>query len=137
MNWFKLATKLIRHKHLIVRAEVESLPTTEEAMEGFVNELADKIGMTVIEGPHAKYVTTEGNRGWTVMAIIETSHISCHTWDEVNPHLVQLDVYSCKNFSPQKVFDHLKQWKPKKVSYKFLDREHGLHQVNKRWFWKS
>ena len=36
-----------------------------------------------------------GNRGVTAFAIIETSHIAMHIWDEPNPALVQLDVYTC------------------------------------------
>ena len=40
----------------------------------------------------------------TSVAIIETSHIALHIWDEVNPGLLQLDVYSCANFNPQDVF---------------------------------
>ena len=39
------------------------------------------------------------------------------------PSLVQFDVYSCKDFEPQRVFDHLDVMELTKIDYKFFDRE--------------
>ena len=80
-------------------------------------------------GPFAKYCPMPGNRGLTVATIIETSHIVMHTWDECNPALIQLDVYTCGPFNPADVLDWLKQYDPIKVEHKYLDREHGLEEV--------
>jgi S-adenosylmethionine/arginine decarboxylase-like enzyme len=67
----------------------------------------------------------------TSVAIIETSHIALHIWDETNPGLMQLDVYSCADFSPKDVFDEVeKMFDTKKIEYKFLDREKELVEVN-------
>lgn len=82
-------------------------------------------------GPYTTYVKEKGNKGMTSVAIIETSHIALHIWDETNPGLMQLDVYSCADFSPQDVFDEVeKMFDTKKIEYKFLDREKELVEVN-------
>ncbi len=40
------------------------------------------------------------NRGITAISVIETSHIAMHVWDEPQPALMQLDIYSCAEFNP-------------------------------------
>ena len=85
--------------------------------------------MKELYGPVASYCKMEGNRGITAFAIIETSHIAMHIWDESNPSLVQLDVYSCSDFDPITVFDHLSIMEPVKKDFKFLDRENEFIQV--------
>ena len=144
MNWYEVANSTvkiaespaIRHKHLIVRAEIESGPKTAEDVVSWFKALAEKIDMEILSGPHVEYVNDVGNKGFTSVAIIKTSHISMHIWDEQSPALVQLDVYSCKNFNPKDVFDHFKQFDPTVISYKFLDREHGMHEINLGWNFK-
>ena len=87
--------------------------------------------MNLLAGPYTTYVKEKGNKGMTSVAIIETSHIALHIWDETNPGLMQLDVYSCADFSPQDVFDEVeKMFDTKKIEYKFLDREKELVEVN-------
>src|SRR5210317_1444217 len=83
------------HKHLIVRAEVLSPPSDEKLVSEQVRSLIESIGMKILMGPYAKYVNMEGNRGLTVATIIETSHVVMHTWDETDPAVIQLDVYTC------------------------------------------
>jgi S-adenosylmethionine/arginine decarboxylase-like enzyme len=75
------------HKHLIIRAEVGRPITDEQVAIEWMNKLVDKIGMKVMMGPFAKYLNVEGNRGLTAVAIIETSHIALHIWDEDNPDM--------------------------------------------------
>jgi S-adenosylmethionine/arginine decarboxylase-like enzyme len=41
--------------------------------------------MKVMMGPYVKYSHMVGNRGITGAAIIETSHIVMHVWDELTP----------------------------------------------------
>lgn len=120
---------MLVHKHLIVRAEVAQPPMAPGFVEEWLAELVDRIGMKVLSGPHAEYVAVPGNRGVTGVVIIETSHIAIHVWDEFEPSLVQLDVYTCGPFDPGIVFDHFEQFEPVKVEYKYLDREHGLMEV--------
>ena len=83
-------------------------------------------------GPYAKYVDMPGNRGLTVASIIETSHIVMHTWDECDPAMIQLDVYTCGPFDPNVVFTWLEQYKPTKIDYKYIDREFDLHEISLR-----
>ena len=85
--------------------------------------------MKAMYGPTATYCKMEGNRGVTAFAIIETSHVALHIWDEVDPGLVQLDVYSCSDFEPKKVLDILQELKPTKVEHKYLDREKGFKEL--------
>jgi len=75
-------------------------------------------------------VRAEGNRGITGAAIIETSHIVMHIWDEVHPALMQFDVYSCGEFDPQIICQKIdNDFTVHKIEYKFLDREHDLKEI--------
>ena len=85
--------------------------------------------MKILVGPEARYVNVKGNRGLTCFAIIETSHVVMHTWDECDPAMIQLDVYSCGGLDTGVVFGFLKQFDPIKIDYKYLDRETGLHEA--------
>lgn len=118
------------HKHLIVRAEVNNPPVDESWAVEWINILIYNIGMKVLMGPYARYLDVEGNRGLTVAAIIETSHVVMHVWDEDKPGLLQLDVYTCGPLDTQIIFESLKDFDPTKIEYKYLDREHGLVEVD-------
>lgn len=117
------------HKHLIVRAEVNLPPKDETHAKEFLRELIAGIRMRILFGPEARYVDVVGNRGLTCFAIIETSHVVMHTWDECEPAMIQLDVYTCGELNTDVVFDFLKQFDPVKIDYKYLDRETGLREI--------
>ena len=121
--------KILEHKHIIIRAEVSEPITKRNKAIRFLNRIIKAIGMKAMYGPTATYCKMSGNRGVTAFAIIETSHIALHIWDEVNPGLVQLDVYSCSDFDPEKVLDILQELKPTKVEHKYLDREKGFKEL--------
>jgi len=114
------------HKHLIIRAEVNRPITSEKGLKKWLRNLVKKIDMKVIKGPFAAYVSKEGNRGITGMVMIETSHIAIHVWDEINPALVQCDVYSCAEFSSNEVLLELTEMEPIKIEYMLLDRAEEL-----------
>ena len=119
--------KPLVHKHVIIRAEVLNPPTDETTASNQIQTLIDRIGMKVLMGPFAKYVEMKGNRGLTVATIIETSHIVLHSWDETDPALIQLDVYTCGEFDPRTVFEWVEEYyNPVKMEYKYLDREYAL-----------
>jgi S-adenosylmethionine/arginine decarboxylase-like enzyme len=125
----------VEHKHLLVRAEVDNCPMKDEL--GYVltwmNDLISKIDMKLMYGPNISYVDQVGNRGITCMALIETSHIVLHIWDESNPGLFQLDVYSCKSFDLNIVVESLrKSFSVRKIQYKFLDRKSDLVLVEEK-----
>ena len=117
------------HKHLIVRAETENTPTDPSWCHSWLRGLVEKIGMQICQGPITAYVDVVGNKGLTGVVIIETSHIALHCWDETDPGLMQLDVYTCGDFDPNVIFDEMKQFLPTKLEYKYLDREHELVEV--------
>ena len=121
--------KPLVHKHLIVRAEVRLPPKDETRAKEFLRELIEGINMKILFGPEARYVDIVGNRGLTCFAIIETSHVVMHTWDECDPAMIQLDVYTCGELNTDVVFDFLKQFNPIKIDYKYLDRETDLHEI--------
>ncbi len=121
-----------QHKHLIVRADIGWCPQEEDLnkISDWIRGLIKKIDMKLLAGPYTTYVSEKGNKGMTSVAIIETSHIALHIWDEVSPGLMQLDVYSCANFNPPDVFDKINAlFQTIKMEYKFLDREKELVEV--------
>lgn len=118
--------KVLEHKHLIVRAELNNQPYDVTDIKDWMGYLVNKIGMNILMGPYAVYSDMEGNAGLTAVTIIETSHIALHVWDEVKPALMQLDVYTCSTLDINDVFDAIKQWDPTKIEYKYIDREHDL-----------
>ena len=121
--------KPLVHKHLIVRAEVTNPPKDETLAKQFLRELIEGINMKILFGPEAKYVDVPGNRGLTCFAIIETSHVVMHTWDECDPAIIQLDVYTCGALDTDVVFDSLRRFGVTKMDYKFLDRETDLKEI--------
>ena len=121
--------KPLVHKHLIVRAEVTNPPKDETLAKEFLKELIEGINMKILFGPEARYVDIPGNRGLTCFAIIETSHIVMHTWDECDPAMIQLDVYTCGALDTDVVFDFLRRFGVIKMDYKFLDRETDLKEI--------
>jgi S-adenosylmethionine/arginine decarboxylase-like enzyme len=104
----------------------------EEFLRRWLSEFIEQIGMKVMMGPYVKYSNMVGNRGITGAAIIETSHIVMHIWDEVHPALMQFDVYSCGEFDPETICKKIdKDFTTHKIEYKFLDREHDLKELSK------
>ena len=124
--------KLLEHKHIIIRAEVLDPPRAEEPTSELVRNLINEIGMKIMMGPFAQRSEMVGNAGLTVATIIETSHVVLHTWDEVDPALMQLDVYTCSHLDPTIVFNWLEQFKPIKIDHKYIDREFKLDIKRKK-----
>ena len=112
----------LKHKHLLIRAEVQNPPKNEEETISWMRKLIKTIDMNILAGPYSSQVSKKGNKGLSGVAIIDTSHISIHTWDEQQPALIQLDVYSCKEFKKADVIDCLEEFKPITVEYKYFDR---------------
>jgi len=122
---------LLVHKHLIVRAEAVNPPMEVNHLTDWLHNFIDFINMKVLMGPYVVYHDVPGNRGITGAAIIETSHIVMHVWDEVSPALMQFDVYSCGEFDAETICKKIqKDFNVTKIDYKFLDRENGLKDVS-------
>lgn len=123
--------KLLEHKHLIVRAELNNPPYSVYEIKEWMRNLVKQIDMNILMGPYAVYSDMVGNQGLTAVTIIETSHIALHVWDEVEPALMQLDVYTCSKLNIDDVFEAIKEFEPTKVEYKYIDREHNLTLLDK------
>jgi S-adenosylmethionine/arginine decarboxylase-like enzyme len=124
---------VVEHKHLIVRAMVKNPPIKErlDVLGSWLESLVAGLNMKILSGPHVAYSELEGNRGATGVCIIETSHVIIHVWDEDDPAMVQLDVYTCGQLSEDVIVRHLKKFDPLKVEMMLLDREHKLDLVRK------
>ena len=123
-------TEVLVHKHLIVRAEAVKPPTDEQYLKDWLHNFIDSINMKVLMGPYVIYHNVPGNRGITGVAIIETSHIVMHVWDEPSPALIQFDVYSCGAFDPEDICKKIKKdFDIVKMEYKFLDRDTELKDI--------
>lgn len=123
--------KILEHKHLIVRAELNNPPKCTTAIDAWMKKLVKQIDMNILMGPYSVYSDMVGNRGLTAVTIIETSHIALHVWDEVEPALAQLDVYTCSTLNIEDVFEAMHEWEPVKVEYKYIDRENQLTLIEK------
>ena len=125
-----MKNSLLIHKHLIVRAEVNNPPKDVDKLTEWLKDFIASINMKIMLGPYVAYSETPGNRGITGAAIIETSHIVMHVWDEPSPALMQFDVYSCGEFDPEQICRLIQRdFEITKIDYKFLDRENDLTDV--------
>lgn len=118
-----------RHLHLIIRAETRNTPSDPNWVHGWLTQMVSDIGMKILQGPITTYLDVPGNRGVTGVVIIETSHIALHVWDESDPGLLQLDVYTCSDLDPNVVLDKIREFDPVKLEYKYLDRETCLTEI--------
>jgi len=118
-----------RHLHLIIRAETRNTPSDPNWVHGWLTQMVTDIGMKILQGPITTYLDVPGNRGVTGVVIIETSHIALHVWDESDPGLLQLDVYTCSDLDPNVVLDKIREFDPVKLEYKYLDRETCLTEI--------
>ena len=99
----------------------------EEDAIFFLTKLVDKIGMKIIRGPFASYVTKEGNQGMTAIVMIETSHIAFHIWDITSPSILQFDLYTCGELYLEQVLEVIKeQFQTVELDYVLFDREKGF-----------
>lgn len=124
-------SKILEHKHLIIRAELNNPPKCTTAIDIWMKNLVEQIGMKILKGPYSVYSEMVGNQGLTAVTIIETSHIAMHVWDEDEPALMQLDVYTCSTLNIEDVFRALEEFDPVKVEYKYIDRENCLTLLDK------
>jgi len=122
---------MLEHKHLLIRSEVKRPLTTEKDTINWLTNLVKKINMNVLAGPYASKVSKKGNKGLSGVVIIDTSHIAIHTWDESDPALIQLDVYSCGDFNEKDICNTImKEFDIHKIEYKYLNRETGLNVID-------
>ena len=122
---------MIKHHHFIGRFEVAKPPLGSEKayLEDWMANLIEGQGMNILSGPHVAYVDTVGNGGLTGVAIIETSHVAVHIWDETSPALVQLDFYTCGTLDKDAILRAINPWGVVKNAFLVLDREKELEAL--------
>ena len=120
-----------RH-HLIVYAEVLRSPTDPQLACDWLYRLIAGIGMKLAaapKNPNAYYCPVIGNRGLTAVALIETSNLALHTWDEKSPSEFQLDVFTCGDLDVDTILKFVGEFKPTRIDHLVLDRRGGLATV--------
>lgn len=93
-------------KHLILDLKFfdKKLMEDKEFIRQLINTCVEKINMNKLIEP----IVLEGapyNAGVTAFVIIETSHISIHTFSDRNK--IAFDLYSCQDYDDRVVRDYL------------------------------
>jgi S-adenosylmethionine/arginine decarboxylase-like enzyme len=111
------------HLHLLVKGYITNPPKSEEILNQWFRELVNKVGMVVVAGPTSVYVNELGNEGITGTVTLATSHASIHVWDAIHPSMFQFDLYSCSDFTPEQVLNHINEhFNLQSATYQFIDR---------------
>ncbi len=111
------------HKHLLVNCTFKETPFKDEGFtESWLEEIVDKIDMEILYPAKAVKCNDKDNEGITAFCMITTSHLCLHSWETTEPNLVQLDVYSCKDFSQEIILDAIRELKPIRLGCKFINR---------------
>jgi S-adenosylmethionine decarboxylase len=103
-----------RHIKVLGRGSPELLGNAK-SVESTLGELVELLGMRLLGEPHLYEVETEiaklgvepfeDEGGVTGVCVLSTSHCAIHTWP-LRPFFV-MDVYSCRDFDPAQVEEHL------------------------------
>ncbi len=126
------------HLHLLVKGYLKTPPKTEEALNEWLKQLVDTVGMKVVAGPTSVYVDEPGNEGVTGTITLATSHAAIHVWDEQKPAMFQFDIYSCKDYEPNIVLEHIDKWFGLEEAYwSFIDRNSDVFYELKHGVWKN
>jgi len=93
-------------KHLIldIKCQDRVLMEDKEFIKNLLNECVEKVNMNKLIEP----IVLEGaphNRGVTGFVIIETSHISIHTFSDRNK--ITFDLYSCVDYKKDLVREYI------------------------------
>lgn len=113
----------MNHRHILVTARGLACPPTDpETVTRWLDRLVEAVGMKVLMGPYAQRCDTPGNEGVTGAVVIETSHATMHCWDTVEVPFLQLDLYSCADFSSRTVVDLLAEFGPAEIEWILVDR---------------
>lgn len=111
------------HLHLLVKGYITNPPKSEELLNNWLRELVSKVGMVVVAGPTSIYVNEPGNEGITGTVTLATSHASIHVWDALELPMLQFDLYSCSNFTPDQVLTHINEhFNLQTATWQFIDR---------------
>lgn len=122
------------HQHLLMKVWVIKPPRDVESINKWFVDLVHKVKMEVVAGPTSVYVDYPGNEGLTGTVTLATSHASIHIWDHEEPAMIQFDIYSCKCFTFEDVFEQFKEWIPLKAEWVMIDRN-GFPKITDQGEW--
>lgn len=126
------------HLHLLVKGYVKNPPKTAETLNVWLSELVSKVDMKVVAGPTSVYVDEPGNEGVTGTITLATSHAAIHVWDASEPAMFQFDIYSCKDYDPNVVLNHIdNNFDLKEAYWSFVDRNKDEFFELKNGIWKK
>jgi S-adenosylmethionine/arginine decarboxylase-like enzyme len=115
------------HLHLLIKGYIKNPPRNEEVLNDWFRKLVEKVRMKVVAGPTSVYVNEPGNEGITGTVTLATSHGSIHVWDAADPAMFQFDLYSCSDFKPEEVLEHINEYFDLKEAYwSFIDRNSNI-----------
>tara|TARA_B100001094_G_C18116769_1_gene764468 strand:+ start:375 stop:749 length:375 start_codon:yes stop_codon:yes gene_type:complete len=113
----------VEHKHLLINATFKETPFLDtEFTRSWLLKIVDLIGMEILHKPIAVKCNEKDNEGISAFCLITTSHLSLHSWEKRTPNLLQLDIYSCKDFDQEIIKKELESFNPIAFGSKFLDR---------------
>ena len=111
------------HLHLLVKGYMKTPPKTEKVLNIWFTQLVNNVGMKVVAGPTSVYVNEPGNEGITGTVTLATSHASSHVGDAQKPAMFQFDLYSCSEYTPYEVLEHIDEWFGlESATWQFIDR---------------
>ena len=126
------------HLHLLVKGYVKNPPKTAKTLNVWLSELVSKVDMKVVAGPTSVYVDEPGNEGVTGTITLATSHAAIHVWDAEEPAMFQFDIYSCKDYDPNVVLNHIdNNFDLKEAYWSFIDRNKDEFFELKKGVWKK
>lgn len=100
-----------------------SLLSSQVALEVTLGVAARKAGATVLSYHSHPFICRDSGRtAWSVLAILEESHISLHSWPFEK--FISLDLYTCGDTTdPLKALDYLKErFNPRDTQMTLLKR---------------
>ncbi|MFH1623517.1 MAG: S-adenosylmethionine decarboxylase [Candidatus Aenigmatarchaeota archaeon] len=108
--------------HLMIDGAVERMPSEAE-IRALLSEMPAAIGMKILDGPHVVKGDAH-NPGWTGFVIIDTSHISIHTFDDGCK--VSMDAFSCRPFEKDFALKYITErieFIPETMKIEFVERK--------------
>lgn len=115
---------LTHHIHAVGTAFFDNMPAPDsvQVIDRWLRELVDIIEMKRLMGPYSIRCEDVGNVGCTGIIVISTSHASIHVWPFADRPFAKWDVYSCRDFKPSAIADHLFSIGASEVDYTLFDR---------------
>jgi S-adenosylmethionine/arginine decarboxylase-like enzyme len=123
--------KIPLHKHLLINGRTQTPPKSKRKLKKWLCRLVRDIGMKRIGGPFVRYVRAEGNRGLTAVAMIETSHIALHVWEEGDQPYFRFDLYTCGELDHVTVLGEVARFMgAPEMEWIAYDREDGFSEYD-------